>query len=265
MVTARPRIAAVTRVREVVGRHYGLAQIILVVASIQSYELLRHVMVPNWTLAIGHAREIVRWERLLGIHWEAGLQATFLQIPELVKAMNVFYFVGHFVLTSVFFLWLYHFSRPVFRRWRNGFLAATAIALVIHWKFPTAPPRLADIGLQDTLQTLSNIDIGSPTSSSFSNPVAAVPSLHAGWALGVGLGLILYARPLFWKAIGAVYPIAVLLTIVVTGNHFVLDAVIGYAVMGAGFGIAWLLFERKSGATLPARRGVEQSGSSPGS
>jgi hypothetical protein len=255
MVTPRPRITSVTRVREVVGRHYGLTQIVLVVAAIQSYELLRHVMVPNWTVAMVHARDIVRWERLLGIDWEAGLQASFLEIPELVKAMNVFYFVGHFVLTSVFFLWLYHFSRPVFRTWRNGFLMATAIALVIHWKFPTAPPRLADIGITDTLQRLSNIDIGSPTSSSFSNPVAAVPSLHAGWALGVGIGLMLYARPLFWKAVGAVYPVAVLLTIVVTGNHFVLDGVIGYAVMGAGFGLSWLLFERRRGRIAAATRG----------
>src|SRR5919199_1816794 len=229
MLTAKPRIAPVTRVREVVDRHYGLTQVVLVVAAIQSYELLRHVMVPNWGVAIGHAQKVVHWERLLGIDWEAGLQATFLQIPDLVKAMNVFYFVGHFVLTSVFFLWLYHFSRPTFRRWRNGFLTATAIALVIHWKFPTAPP------------------------------------LHAGWALGVGIGLILYARPLLWKAIGAFYPIAVALTIVVTGNHFVLDAVIGYAVMGAGFALSWVLFDRKTAATLPARRGVEQSGSSPGS
>jgi membrane-associated phospholipid phosphatase len=164
--------------------------------------------------------------------------------------MNVFYFVGHFVLTSVFFFWLYHRSRPVFRRFRNGFLTATAISLVIHWKYPTAPPRLAHIGVDDTLRMLSNIDIGSPNSSSFSNPVAAVPSLHAGWALGVGIGLVFFARPLFWKLVGVAYPIAVALTIVVTGNHFVFDALTGYAVMAAGFLIAWLVFDRPREARL---------------
>jgi hypothetical protein len=235
------------RVRAVVSRHYGLAQIVVVVVAIQSYELARHAMVPNWPEALGHAHRVVHWERLLGINWEQGLQTTFLQIPDVVKAMNVFYFVGHFVLTSVFFFWLYHRSQPAFRRWRNGFLTATAIALVIHWRFPTAPPRLADIGLQDTLRTLSNIDIGSPTSSSFSNPVAAVPSLHAGWALGVGVGLVLFARPLIWRVLGVLYPIAVALTIVVTGNHFILDAVIGYIVMGVGFALAWAVFERPWG------------------
>src|SRR5919202_3419640 len=227
MVTAPPRIALMVRVRDLVDRHYGLAQVALVVAYVETYELLRHVMTPNWTLALQHAQKVVSWERVAHIEWEEGLQQTFLRIPDHVRAMNVFYFVGHFVLTSVFFLWLYHACRPAFRRFRNGFLTATFIALVIHWQFPTAPPRLANIGLVDTLRQLSNIDIGSPTSSSFSNPVAAVPSLHAGWALGVGVGLVLFARPLFWKLVGTLYPIAVLLTIVVTGNHFVFDALMG--------------------------------------
>ena len=64
----------------------------------------------------------------------------------------------------------------------------------MHWLFPTAPPRLAGVGLEDTLLVLSGIDIGSPTSAAFSNPVAAVPSLHAAYALGVGIGLFRYGR-----------------------------------------------------------------------
>jgi hypothetical protein len=200
------------------------------------------------------------------------LQQTFLRVPELVRAMNVFYFVGHFVLTSIFFLWLYHANRDGFRRFRNGFLAATFIALLVHWRFPTAPPRLAGIGLEDTLLQLSNIDIGSQTSASFSNPVAAVPSLHAGWAVGVGVGLVLYAKPLLWRLVGVVYPIAVVLTIVVTGNHFIFDAIAGVVVMALGFWLSETVSRRARGRlqTAPVlqstlRRGVEQSGSSPGS
>jgi hypothetical protein len=227
--------------RSFASRHYGVLQVVVVVVAIEAYELLRHAMKPNWAIAERHAQDVVSWERSLHIEWEEGLQQTFLRLPDLVRAMNVFYFVGHFVLTSIFFFWLYHTNRDAFCRFRNGFLLATFIALVIHWRFPTAPPRLANVGLQDTLRSLSNIDIGSPTSSSFSNPVAAVPSLHAGWALGVGVGLVLYARPLFWKLVGVFYPIAVVLTIVVTGNHFVFDALAGMLVMGLGFWIAeWL-------------------------
>jgi hypothetical protein len=240
-----------TRVRRAVTRYYGVAQIAIVVGGIEAYELLRHTMTPNWAVAEQHAQDVLSVERFAHIEWEESLQRTFLRVPELVRAMNVFYFVGHFVLTSIFFFWLYHANRDGFRRFRNGFLLATFIALVVHWQFPTAPPRLAGVGLEDTLRQLSNIDIGSPTSSSFSNPVAAVPSLHAGWAVGVGLGLVLYARPLLWRAVGVLYPLAVVVTIVVTGNHFIFDAIAGVAVMALGFWLSEALSAR-SGATLSA-------------
>jgi hypothetical protein len=234
MLATVSRITGMSRVRRFAVRHYGLTQIAIVIGGVELYEMARHWIQPNWPAAYDNAHRVVSWEHFMNIAWEQSLQRAFLDVPELVKAMNVFYFVGHFVLTSVFFFWLYHTNRDGFRRFRNGFLAATAIALVIHWKFPTAPPRLVT-GYVDTLRRFSDIDIGSATSSSFSNPVAAVPSLHAGWALGVGIGLVVFARPLIWKLIGVAYPIAVLLTIVVTGNHYVFDALMGYAVMAVGF------------------------------
>jgi membrane-associated phospholipid phosphatase len=236
-----------------VSSHYGLTQIAVVLAAIETYELARKVMTPNWPLAVRHAHDVVSLERVAHVNWEASLQSTFLRAPDLVRGMNVFYFVGHFLLTGVFFVWLYHRSKPAYRTFRNGFLTATAIALLIHWRFPTAPPRLADVGLVDTLRQLSDIDIGSPASTSFSNPVAAVPSLHAGFALGVGIGLVLYARPLFWKAVGVIYPVAVVLTTIVTGNHFILDAVAGMLVLGLGFAIAGVLFEQPT-RLVPATR-----------
>ena len=94
---------------------------------------------------------------------------------------------------------------------------------------------------------LSGIDIGSPNSSALSNPVAAVPSLHAAYALGVGIGMIRFARSRIVSVRRRVYPPLVVLTIVVTGNHFLLDAVAGMLVLAPGF--------RSSGATpAPTRR-----------
>jgi hypothetical protein len=239
------------KARNVVARHYGLAQFAIVLGAVEIYELVRQAMQPNWGVAERHARDVASLERYAHIAWEQGLQRAFLGTPNLVRVMNGFYFAGHFVVTAVFFLWLYHSSRDRFRRFRNGFLTATLLALVVHWRFPTAPPRLAGIGLEDTLRQLSGIDIGSQLTSSLSNPVAAVPSLHAGWAVGVGVGLVLYARPFLWRVIGVLYSLAVVLTIVVTGNHFVFDAIAGIAVMGLGFWLSQTLFERR-GATIDA-------------
>ncbi len=222
-------------------RRDGIKQILIVLAAFAAYELARMMIHPNWPAAMENARRVDNLERALNFAWEQSLQRAFLTMPELVEAMNLFYFFGHFVLTAVFFVWLYHRSRDGFRSFRNGFLAATAIALLIHWQFPTAPPRLlTGLGVEDTLEAIWNIDIGSPHASALSNPVAAVPSLHAGWAVGVGVGLVRYARQRWLRIAGVLYPIAVVLTIVVTGNHFIFDALAGAAVLAAGFLVASL-------------------------
>ncbi len=223
------------RVREVLAKRDAVAQLAVVVGAFAAYEVARHAMEPNWAQAFANARRIESVEQVLGLAWEQSLQRAFLAIPDLMQALNIFYFVGHFVFTGIFFVWLYRRSWAGFRSFRDVFLIATAISVVVHWLFPTAPPRLAGVGLEDTLLVFSGIDIGSPDSAAFSNPVAAVPSLHAAYALGVGIGVVRYARSHLMRLAGAIYPPLVILTIVVTGNHFVLDAVAGIAVLGAGF------------------------------
>jgi hypothetical protein len=224
-----------SRVRMFLARRDGVAQLAVVLGALGAYEVARLAMKPDWARAFANANRIESLEDALGFAWEQSLQRAFLAVPDLISALNLFYFVGHFLLTGLFFLWLYHRSREGFRSFRDGFLAATALALVIHWIFPTAPPRLAGVGLEDTLLMFSGIDIGSPTSSALSNPVAAVPSLHAAYALGVGIGVIRYARSYLARLAGAIYPPLVVLTIVVTGNHFLLDALAGMLVLGVGF------------------------------
>jgi hypothetical protein len=218
------------------SRRDGLKQITIVLVAVWAYELARRLIEPNWAVATENARRIAELEQALSFAWEQSVQRAFLGLPELVEAMNLFYFVGHFLLTGLFFIWLYHRSKDGFRSFRNGFLAATAIAVIIHWQFPTAPPRLiTGLGITDTLRLFWNVDIGSPRVEGFSNPVAAVPSLHAGWAVGVGVGLVRYATHRLLKVLGVLYPLAVTLTIVVTGNHFIFDALAGAAVLAAGF------------------------------
>ncbi len=225
---------------------------------------MRLAIRPDWPLALEHARRIAAWERAAGLAWEAPVQQAMLGQPGVIEALNLFYLFAHFAITALFFLWLYRRSRPGFRLFRNGFLLATAIALLVAWRFPTAPPRVAGLGLEDTLRRFSDIDIGSPGSGGLSDPVAALPSLHAGWAFGVATGVAVYARSLLARVAALLYPALAVLAILATGNHFVVDVLAGAVVMTLGFALV----------SLPAgvrvvrsrlRRGVEQSGSSPGS
>lgn len=231
--------------RAVARRRYGLAQIGIVLAAVGIYELARLAMTPNWPQATANARRIVDLEEWLWLSWEPHLQDAFLDnVPRVVEALNVFYFVGHFLLTGIFFAWLYRRSRDGFAVFRDGFLAATAISVLVHWLYPTAPPRLADADVVDTLRILSGVDIGSPATSGLSNPVAAVPSLHAGYAIGVGGGVFLFTRARLVRALAVAYPALVVLTIIVTGNHFIFDAVAGVAVMALG---VWLAARVRAG------------------
>jgi hypothetical protein len=212
-----------------------LIQIGLLIGLAEAYRLLRTVLPTDWPRAIANAHHVFHLEQVLGMDWELWVQRTFLRWPELVRGMNWFYVSSHFVVTGLFFIWLYWRNRDGFALFRDGFLLATAIALLIHWRYPTAPPRLADIGIKDTVDLYSHLNIGRPHHERFANPVAAVPSLHAGWAVALGVGLVMHARSLLGKAVGVAYPAAVLLTIVVTGNHFIFDAVAGVLVMAFGF------------------------------
>jgi hypothetical protein len=240
-------VPRVSRARRLLFRLDPLVQIALVIGLAEAYRLLRRLIPTDWPLAISNAQQVLRLEEVAHFAWEKGIQDWFLQFPEVVKGMNWFYLSSHFIVTGAFFVWLYWRNREGFSIFRDGFLLATAISLVIHWKYPTAPPRLADIGVRDTIDLYSGVNIGKPHQERFSNPVAAVPSLHAGWALALGVGLMLYAKNTLLRTAGVIYPSAVLLTIVVTGNHFIFDAATGALVMAVGFA-----------ATAPFRVGARE-------
>jgi PAP2 superfamily len=247
------------------ARRDALVQLAIVLLAVGAYEAARLALHPDWPVALENARRIAGWERDTGLAWEAPVQDALLgRLPGVVVLLNAFYLGAHFLVTGLFFVWLYRRSPPGFRVFRNAFLAATGLALIVAWRFPTAPPRVAGLGVVDTLRHFSDIDIGSPGTSGLTDPVAAVPSLHAGWAIGVAVGVAVYSGSRKARALVLLYPAAVIFTILATGNHFVLDALAGALAMALGFGLA-LLPRTLLVVPFRQRRGVEQPGSSPGS
>ncbi|MYS91705.1 MULTISPECIES: phosphatase PAP2 family protein [Streptomyces] len=68
-----------------------------------------------------------------------------------------------------------------------------------------------------------------------------MPSLHFGWSLWCGVVIAVLARRWWIKALGMLHPLLTASSIVTTGNHWVLDAVGGALVVGAGFGLVYVL------------------------
>jgi hypothetical protein len=205
-----------------------------VLAAVAAYEAARRSLSPAWPVAAQHAHDVLALERRLGIAWEAPLQHA---LAPLGGPLAVVYLAAQFGLTGVFFLWLYRAEPERYARFRDAFMLATAVALLVQWRYPVAPPRLT--GLHDTVFSLVPISVGNVT-----DPLAAMPSLHVGWAVGIGVGL--WSRS---RAAALAYPALVTLATLATGNHFVLDAVAGTAVMALGFALARGL-ERRGAATI---------------
>jgi PAP2 superfamily len=117
---------------------------------------------------------------------------------------------------------------------------ASGLSLIGFLAYPTAPPRLAGIGITDTVSN-GHVDLNHGLVSALYNPYAAVPSIHIGYALIVAATLLLYARRPLVRALGALYPLFVVLVVVATGNHFLVDAAAGALVAGLAATAAALL------------------------
>src|SRR5262249_61315796 len=146
----------------------------------------------------------------------------------------------HLSVTAVVLLWLHRRRPAAFPFVRTTLLLASGLALVGYFAFPTAPPRLAGIGIADTISN-GHVNLNAGLLSSFYNPYAAVPSMHVGYALVIAAAVLRHGRGRLVRVLALLYPLAVLLTIVATGNHFFLDAAAGAAVAGAATVAAALL------------------------
>jgi hypothetical protein len=172
-------------------------------------------------------------------------------LPGLVGALGFFYLTLHLAVTGACLIWLHRRRPEVFPFVRSTLLLASALALVGYLAFPTAPPRLAAIGIADTISE-GHVSLNHGLVSSLYNPFAAVPSMHFGYAIVVGVTLVRYGGHVVLRALGALYPALVLLVIVATGNHFLFDAAAGAAVAAVAAG-ACALVARRSAADRKLR------------
>jgi hypothetical protein len=172
-------------------------------------------------------------------------------MPGLAVLLDVAYLTLHLAVTAAVLLWLHQRRPTAFPFVRTTLLVASALGLVGFLAYPTAPPRLAGIGIADTVSN-GHVNLNDGLVSSLYNPYAAVPSMHIGYALIVATSLLRYGRGRLVRALGTLYPAFVLLVVVATGNHFFLDAAGGALVAALAIAAASLL-TRAAVKTHPSR------------
>lgn len=218
-------------------------EVALVAVFYGAYTLVRLLIPHNESAAYVHAGQVMRLEHALGPNVELHLNQALLRLPALAKVANIFYATAHFAVTLTVLMWLYR-RRPLHYRWlRTSLLLATAIALVGFWVYPLAPPRfLGAAGFVDPVTALHSFGLySSPQAGSLTNQFAAMPSMHAGWALWCAVALIVSTRRPLIIFMASLYPIVTILVIFSTANHYLLDAVAGVTVMAFALFVGFIL------------------------
>ena len=227
-------------------------ELALVVAGGLVYYLIRGGVVDRAEEAFARAGDLIALERRLGIFWEPAMQDWILGSRALIDLSNAVYFWLHMPPIVALALWLFWRKRDVYRLTRNAFLGSAVVALICYAALPVAPPRFfPELGFVDTMALYSEASYQAQEVGVFVNPYAALPSLHFGWALLLGLALWL-ARPRGRRAWACVAGAVLLVggqgaAIVLTGNHFILDAVAGAGAAGLGLAAA-LVWRRRRGS-----------------
>jgi hypothetical protein len=233
------------------------------VASIELTDDSLHALSPQANAASGlaNAVRVMNFERAHDMWIEPGLQRFFTgthhilgqtigwsQVRPVVATM---YGQGHVLFTVAFAFWIFFFRRPLFPFVRNIFLLTTSLAVVLYETFPLAPPRLArDVWYQGHPFHFLDAIFGKGGIRLDFNEYAAMPSLHVAWALIVGVMVWWVARPALVRVLGLIYPFLMLTTVIVTGNHYLVDGLGALVVVCVAFLLSLAVAMRRQHQSL---------------
>ncbi len=197
--------------------------------------------------AIDAGQRIWDLERALHLPNEHGLQHLFLKSSPLIQACNVFYATVHIPSMGILLVWLWFRHRDHYPTVRNVVALTTLWCLAIQL-IPVAPPRLVpDLHVADT-PALFGQTVYPAFGKSGPAQLSAMPSVHVAWAAIIGVTIVV-ASTSRWRWIALAHPVVTMIVVVVTGNHYWLDGVVGVMVAAVA-----LEFERVVRAAIIRRR-----------
>jgi hypothetical protein len=239
-VAAAPALAEATRTARWLR---GVLELFLILTLWVFYSLARLVADTSMGPALDRANELLHVEGLLGIQWEEQLNQLFTDHRAIGLAGSYWYATLHYVATAAVLIWLWRLGADRYGPARRALVIGTLLGLAAYISLPTAPPRFTQ-GYVDVLSLHAadgwwGTDASAPRGlGGMTNELAAFPSLHAGWSLWVALALQIYASRYWVRALGWLYAVGTVVVIVGTGNHWVIDALVGWMVIGVGWAAA---------------------------
>lgn len=210
-------------------------QVLLIGAALVLYYLVRAVSGGSEIEAVANAHDVLAFERALGFDWELGAQELVLSRPALVSFFNWVYVWTYWPLLLGALIYLWCRRRREFTVMRDALIVSGAMGLVIFALYPVAPPRFLGDFTDTVAQASREHFIAHP--SGLINQYAALPSFHLGWHVLAGV-MLAQLLPRRWRVLPLVPAMLMGAAIVVTGNHYIIDGVVGVALSLAGLAVA---------------------------
>ena len=261
------------RTRSYVKKLFWWRESLIVIVVEAVYETVRNLSAGQPAKAYENALLIIDWQRNFGIWHEQAMQNFALNYTPLIVFANYFYGSVYIAATLFTLAFLYSKFPDDYSLFRNTLAIGTLCGLIGFALFPLMPPRLLDdtvllqganvghwFGFVDTLVEFPTFwSFNDETMKTISNQFAAMPSLHCGWAFWGLIALLPRVKSRWAKTLVVLYPIMTVYVVVITGNHYVLDAVAGFLL----FTVAYLIARKftRAGRGTPVSAALNSSDS----
>lgn len=212
-----------------------LRQGLFMLVCYAAYDVSRALVQGREAVAYANGLFFMNLEKALGIYVEPWVQARVSSVEPIMAFLVWSYQYLHLPVIIATLIFAFSQRRASWPLVRNWFLAMNFTAVIVFALLPTMPPRmLFTSGIAD-INYLFGIRSEILENGVLANPYAAMPSLHFGYALFVAVTVFMLSRRRWLRTVGLSYPVIVLVGIIATGNHFILDAVGGALVAIAAY------------------------------
>jgi hypothetical protein len=202
------------------------------------YTLTRLAVGGNLDSAIANGRDLFALEAHLHLAFEPTLNSLASRLTVLGVVAAYWYSLLHYIVTISVLVWVRRRRPLLYRRSRDILILTTLLGLVGFWLYPVAPPRLLPGGaFTDTLEAFARFgwwgaDASAPRGvGHWTNEFAAMPSLHVAYAVWAAYVVWIATTNRVARLLAVAYPCATSFVVVVTANHYILDAVAGLLVV----------------------------------
>lgn len=218
-------------------------QVLLISCAVLFYFGVRGLTEGAEATAVANGQRVLDLEAAIGLDHERTVQDWFGSTHALTTLANWVYIWLHWPVIVATLVWLHHRRIDHYLLLRNAMFASGAIGLVIFVLLPVAPPRLLPDGFIDTVTEFStSYRVLQPPG--LVNKYAAVPSLHVGWNVIVGVVLFSATSSRWIRTFAVVSPILMAIAVVATANHYMIDGLIGAVISLLGLAISLRITER---------------------